>query len=1125
MNLRICLSLCAGLFAVCLQADTFTWDGGGTDNYWLTDANWSGDLAPADDGTAALVFAGAARPVTTNDFAVDTVFAGISLANNTTNSLSSFTLTGNRMVLGGNLTTTASSLGTLADTLSLDLLLNAPRTITVNSSHNLTVSGVIGETGGSQGLTKTGNGELTLSNTNTYSGKTTLSSGRVYYYSLRNVGEGPSSFGAPTTVADGTIDFTSRMTYKGGSMTSDRVLNFLDNVQFEHSGSGTMTLTGGFTSSGKTPFIRGAGTIVVSGPINLGSGGITRTDAGTLILTDPANAFTGGLNILDGTISADSFADSGVACPIGAGSAISIGQSNGTTGRLRYTGSIDESCNRTVTIVSQAGKTNGGIIENATADTTLTLSGNINVSSATLTPSLQLTGAGNGVLSGVINGAMKVTVNGAGTWALAGANTYTGVTTVSSGTLLVNGSTAAGSAVTVSAGATLGGTGTVYGAVSVAAGGTLAAGVGGVGTLSLADAGAAALTLNGNTITSEVTAVAGVCDTIDIDGTLVLNGANTITLSFPDGSAPAGSYTLLTYAATSGSGTLALDHPYPSATLDVGATAAVLTITGGGSAASLTWVGDDSANEWDTATANWSPILYADGAAVVFDDTGSASPAISIVNPVAPASVRIDASSKAYVFSGAGITGECSLVKSGTAVLTLNNVNAYSGQTAVNAGTLALNGTLSNSCVSVAWQASLTQSASGRIDGDAVCVTNYGTATLAGTNSYGGVTVVGPLGVSNITLNVNSPYALGSTAEGTVVNGGWVNTENRLMVGNGVTVTGETLTLNPASGYRAGLRFSSSGTGTWAGDVVLAPVNGPSYIGNDNGSGTLVIGASDADLISGSNGSLSFRGGGTVTVNSRFSLGGIGINRDDSGTLIINSTNNVFGGINVVQGTLKLGASGALPESTTLSIGKNSTINNIAFFDLNGQDQCVAGLVDSHSDAGTGTQRIISDLPATFTVSNNTARSFGKTGSSIEGAVSLVKIGTATLTLTCTNSYSGATVVSNGTLTVSAAGTLGTNSLSVVVGGTGTLALSANDAIADEATVLMPETGVTTAKIQLDAGEEETVGWLLYGDVFKQVGTYGATGSGADHIDDTHFSGTGMLRVLHSKMGTLIKVQ
>jgi len=60
--------------------------------------------------------------------------------------------------------------------------------------------------------------------------------------------------------------------------------------------------------------------------------------------------------------------------------------------------------------------------------------------------------------------------DGNGTLTLSVANTYTGATTVSAGTLLVNNTTGSGTGtgnVSVAAGATLGGTGTISGAVTV----------------------------------------------------------------------------------------------------------------------------------------------------------------------------------------------------------------------------------------------------------------------------------------------------------------------------------------------------------------------------------------------------------------------------------------------------------------------------------------------------------------------------------------------------------------------------------------------------------------------------------------------------------------------------------
>ena len=70
-------------------------------------------------------------------------------------------------------------------------------------------------------------------------------------------------------------------------------------------------------------------------------------------------------------------------------------------------------------------------------------------------------------MAGPLQGAgTSLTKAGGSLTDLSNANTYTGITAVTGGTLLVNGSTAAASVVTVGPGATLAGTGTVAGPVS-----------------------------------------------------------------------------------------------------------------------------------------------------------------------------------------------------------------------------------------------------------------------------------------------------------------------------------------------------------------------------------------------------------------------------------------------------------------------------------------------------------------------------------------------------------------------------------------------------------------------------------------------------------------------------------
>jgi hypothetical protein len=49
----------------------------------------------------------------------------------------------------------------------------------------------------------------------------------------------------------------------------------------------------------------------------------------------------------------------------------------------------------------------------------------------------------------------------------------------------------------------------------------------------------------------------------------------------------------------------------------------------------------------------------------------------------------------------------------------------------------------------------------------------------------------------------------------------------------------------------------------------------------------------------------------------------------------------------------------------------------------------------------------------------------------------------------------------------------------------------------------------------------EAVGWLFYGGKMMRGGTYGSTDSPAEHKDNTHFAGSGVLTVLHDQAGLI----
>ncbi|MEK0450177.1 MAG: hypothetical protein RL088_2445 [Verrucomicrobiota bacterium] len=388
-------------------------------------------------------------------------------------------------------------------------------------------------TGG--GLTKLGTNTLTLTGANTYTGKTVVSAGGLTINSIGSVGGGASAIGAPTTVAEGTIDLAGTLTYTGPAATTDRVFNLSNaavNVSIFNSGTGLLTLNGNFTGSASNLLFRGAQNITVNGLIPAThTGPVTHTETSTLTLTNAANAFTGALVVSKGTVSVDTIDNKGVASAIGAGTLITLGQSGfNNTGTFQYTGLFGGASDRDIDIQSNAANGNGGIIENTVAGQLLSLSGDITVGGTGTLPTLGLTGAGNGLLSGDILGSspLAVTKTGTGTWTLSGANTYTGATTVNAGTLMVSGSIS-GSAVTVNTSATLGGVGGTIGALNVTSGGIVAPGAG-IGTLNSSDA----IFASNSTFALEINTTTNTTDRLAVTGSISLSLAQDTILSVTD---------------------------------------------------------------------------------------------------------------------------------------------------------------------------------------------------------------------------------------------------------------------------------------------------------------------------------------------------------------------------------------------------------------------------------------------------------------------------------------------------------------------------------------------------------------------------------------------------------------
>ncbi len=332
---------------------------------------------------------------------------------------------------------------------------------TVNQTTNTTFSGVLSGTDAS--LTKLGTGTLTLSGSNTFSGALSVGGGGISFATIGNVGAGASHLGAPTTIAHGTISLgngtnSGSLTFTGTTGSSDRVINLAGTTGGAVlTANGNLTLTSAFTATGagnKTLTLQGtstgstiSGALVDHNAVNLTS--LVKAGTGTWILSG-ANTYTGTTSIERGTLSVASLnrvtggsASSSLGAPTTvANGTLSLGSTT-LTGTLLYTGG-GETTDR---VINLAGTTGGGAIT-ANGSAGLVFSSALTVTGAgNKTLTLQGTSTGNEFAGAIVNydglNLTSLTKAGTGTWTLSGANTFTGTTTVTEGTLRLSSSATA----------------------------------------------------------------------------------------------------------------------------------------------------------------------------------------------------------------------------------------------------------------------------------------------------------------------------------------------------------------------------------------------------------------------------------------------------------------------------------------------------------------------------------------------------------------------------------------------------------------------------------------------------------------------------------------------------------
>jgi autotransporter-associated beta strand protein len=151
-------------------------------------------------------------------------------------------------------------------------------------------------------------------------------------------------------------------------------------------------------------------------------------------------------------------------------------------------------------------------------------------------------------------------------------------------------------------------------------------------------------------------------------------------------------------------------------------------------------------------------------------------------------------------------------------------------------------------------------------------------------------------------------------------------------------------------------------------------------------------------------------------------------------------------------------------------------------------------------------------------------------GDRVTGGGKFTAIGPGPMEITNTNTYSGGTVVANGSLKVRHAdafnngfgfhdatdGTLGSGTVMVEAAASQLeidTTVAAIDVIANHATLVLAGGG-TGGRANLGASINEVIGGLVLGGATQTVqGTYGSTASGATFQNDEFFSGSGVIRL------------
>lgn len=592
-----------------------------------------------------------------------------------------------------------------------NFILNANRTILINSNGAIfspetgatLVISAVGQITGSGNLTVngpgTGTGTLAITANNTAytgTGLTVQNGGILSISSLSSIGNGSN---------------ITSMTFNNGALATSSTI----------SSGASVALNGG--ASGGAIFQPASGTSTTLSGALTGTGGLTLNGSAlssTLILSSGSNNYSGSTTITVGTLQTN--AQNVIP------STSSVNIANSATAGLNL-----NNFNQTV-----AGLSGGGVA-----------GGNISLGSATLT--VNATAAG--IYAGAISGTGGLTFSGSNTntLTLSGANTYSGTTTISAGTLLA----ASTGAIPANRAVTINPVNPTTAQLSMQ-GNSLS-----IGTLT----GTSTATINlgstpGTTLAVTQSSPTTYAGSITGTGNFTFSGSGVNTLTLSGNNSYTGTTTISAGTILAGSGNAIPNTPL---TINpVNPTTAQLSMQGNSlSVGTLTGT--------STATIN-------------LGSTPGATLSITQTSPT----------TYAGVISG---TGNLTFSGSNVNTLTLSGANTYTGSTTINAGTLiasAANSIPSGGNITIAANSALNLGAP---------FSNSATINNSGSISGSALTNSGTINLQNNASIANSVNSSGTiTASGTVTISNSVTNTGTLELGSShLTVNSYTSSSNPSS--------------------------------------------------------------------------------------------------------------------------------------------------------------------------------------------------------------------------------------------------------------------------------------------------------------------------------------